>query len=153
EKAFPENETVVTASINAQGDPGVSSLVIYEHRIGATATIEASVPYEFTNDGHKWGAAFGDLALGYKQTLFHSLQKGSILSVGGELAVPTGNRELGTGGESTVFEVFGAYGQLFPSDSFLQMQSGVELPAHPDKMPRAYFLRTAIGKTFATNAG
>src|SRR5262245_37773950 len=50
EKAFPEDETVVTSSINAQGDPGVSSNVIYEHRIGATAMMEVNVPYAFTND-------------------------------------------------------------------------------------------------------
>ena len=33
------------------------------------------------------------------------------------------------------------------------MHTGVELPAHPDKVARAYYLRTAIGKTFATNGG
>ena len=70
EKAFPENETVVAASINAHGTPGVSSTVVYERRIGATAMIEAIVPYDFTNNGSDWGSAFGDLALGYKQKLF-----------------------------------------------------------------------------------
>jgi mono/diheme cytochrome c family protein len=153
EKAFPENETVVTASINAQGEPGVTSTLIYERRIGASAMIEAIVPYEFTHDSGNWAAAFGDLALGYKQKLFHSLEKGTIFSAGGELSVPTGNPSVGTGGESTVFEAFGTYGQLLPADSFLQLHTGVELPAHPDQKPRAYYLRTAIGKTFATDNG
>jgi len=153
EKAFPENETVVTSVINAQGDPGISSAVIYEHRIGATAMMEASVPYAFSRDGTSWSAGFGDLALGYKQTLFHNLTKGSIVSAGGELIAPTGSTTARTGGESTVFELFGAYGQLLPSSSFLQIHSGIELPAHPDKMPRAYYLRTAVGKTFATEQG
>jgi mono/diheme cytochrome c family protein len=153
EKAFPENETVVASSINANGTPGVSSTVLYERRIGATAMIEAIVPYEFTNDGNDWASAFGDLALGYKQKLFHSRKRGSIVSVGGELIVPTGNSTLGTGGESTVFEAFGAYGQLLPAGGFLQIHTGVELPAHPDEVPRAYYFRTAIGKTFAQERG
>src|SRR5262249_20179863 len=111
------------------------------------------VPYDFTHESGDWAAAFGDLALGYKQKLFHSHAKGAIFSAGGELSAPTGNPSVGTGGESTVFEAFGAYGQLLPLDSFLQLHTGVELPAHPDKRPRAYYLRTAIGKTFATENG
>jgi mono/diheme cytochrome c family protein len=153
EKAFPENETVVASSINAQGTAGVSSAVLYERRIGATAMIEAIVPYAFTNNGSEWAAAFGDLALGYKQKLLHSLKRGSIFSVGGELIVPTGNSTLGTGGESTVFEAFGAYGQLLPAGGFLQIHTGVELPAHADDVPRAYYFRTTIGKTFAQERG
>ena len=73
--------------------------------------------------------------------------------MGGELIAPTGNKTLGTGGESTVFEAFAAYGQLLPASSFLQLHTGIELPAHPDQLARAYYLRTAIGKTFATDGG
>ena len=153
EKAYPENETVASVSFNGQGPGAVNLTTIYEHRIGATAMMEAIVPYDFAKQDEKWGAAFGDLALGYKQKLFHSLEKGTIVSAGGELIAPSGNAELGNGGESTVFEVFGAYGQLLPAGSFLQVHTGVELPAHTDKVPRAYYLRTAIGKTFATHGG
>jgi mono/diheme cytochrome c family protein len=153
EKAFPENETVVTTSFNTQGSAGVSSTAVYEQRIGATAMWEVIIPYEFTHESGNWAAAFGDLALGYKQTVFHSVEKGSIVSAGGEVAAPTGSTHVGTGGESTTFEVFGAYGQLLTGNSFLQVQTGFELPAHPDKVPRAYFLRTAIGKSFATWSG
>ena len=61
---------------------------------------------------------------------------------------------VATGGRSTVFEAFGAYGQLLPASSFLQIQTGVELPAHHRRSCRApYYLRTAIGKTFATEGG
>ena len=153
EKAFPENETVVSASLNAQGAAGVSSETIYERRIGATAMVEAVVPFDFTKAGGNWASAFGDLALGYKQKLFHSEESGTIVSAGGELAAPTGNTIVGTGGESTTFEAFAAYGQLLPAQSFLQVHTGVELPAHPDKKPRAYYLRTAFGKTFTTGDG
>jgi mono/diheme cytochrome c family protein len=153
EKAFPENETVVTAAINARGTPGIASAAIYERRIGASAMFEVIVPFDFTNDGSTWGSAFGDLALGYKQKLFHSLKKGTIFSVGGEVAAPTGNTVLGTGGQSTIFEGFGAFGQILPGSGFLQVHTGFELPAHPDDVPRAYYLRTAIGKTFSTEGG
>jgi mono/diheme cytochrome c family protein len=101
EKAFPENETVVTGSINPHGT--VETSVIYEKRISATAMMEAAVPFAFNHDSGTWSSAFGDLALGYKQTLFHSLPRGSIFSVGGELMVPTGDPVVGTG-VSTVFE-------------------------------------------------
>jgi mono/diheme cytochrome c family protein len=153
EKAFPENETVIASSINANGTPGVATTVFYEQRIGASAMVEVAVPYIFTHESGDWAASFGDLAIGYKQKLFHSLKKGSILSVGGEVAAPTGNTSLGTGGLSTVFEGFAAFGQLLPSNSFLQVQTGVELPAHPDDVPKAYYLRTAIGKMFRAQSG
>lgn len=153
EKAFPENETVVTGAFNVHGEPGVGTSAIYEGRIGSKAMFEVIVPYNFTHGGGGWSSGVGDLALGYKRVLFHNLKKGSIFSVGGELIAPTGNTAIGTGGESTVFETYAAYGQLFKNNSFFQLHSGVELPAHPDKLPRAYYLRTAVGKTFATNGG
>ena len=150
EKAFPENETVIAGS----ADSGtVATSVIYEQRIGASAMIEAIVPFDFVQNSGAWSSAFGDLALGYKQKLFDSLPKGSIFSVGGELSAPTGDPTLGTGGESAVFEAFVAFGQRLPRDGFLQVHTGVELPAHPDEVPRAYYLRTAIGKTFSADAG
>src|SRR5437763_958361 len=33
EKAFPESETVLTTSLNAQGAPGISHTLVYEHRL------------------------------------------------------------------------------------------------------------------------
>jgi mono/diheme cytochrome c family protein len=153
EKAFPENETVVAGAISAHGSPGVGSTLIYEKRIGSRGGLEAIVPFDFTRDNGSWGTAFGDLALGYKQTLFHSVASGSIFSVLGELSVPTGDAAEGSGGTTTVFETSAAYGQLLPSGSFLQVHTGVELPAHPDEASRVYFLRIAIGKTFAQEGG
>ena len=153
EKAYPENETVLSWSVNARGTPGVSTTAIYEHRLGTKAMFEIAIPYTFTHEQGDWGSSFGDLAIGYKQTLFHSRTTGTIFSVGGEVAAPTGNVALGTGGDSTVFEAFGAFGQRFPGDAFLQLHTGFELPAHPDDVPRAYYLRTAIGKTFSADKG
>ncbi|HTO87293.1 MAG TPA: cytochrome c, partial [Thermoanaerobaculia bacterium] len=128
EKAFPENEAVITGAFDGHGTAAMKAL--WEKRIGASGMIEAIVPYVFTQDNGTRSSAFGDVALGYKQELFHSIEKGSILSVGGEVSAPTGDKTLGTGGESAVFELFAAYGQILPADSFLQVQAGVELPTN-----------------------
>ena len=153
EKAFPENEVVITGAFNLHRAPGGSATVVYEKRIGSSGMIEAAVPYEFTQDTGVLRSGFGDIALGYKHKLFDNLKKGSIFSVGGEIVAPTGNPNIGTGGGSPVFETFAAYGQIFPADSFLQLQTGIELPTQPDKLPRAYYLRGALGKTFSTAGG
>jgi mono/diheme cytochrome c family protein len=153
EKAFPENEVVITGAANLHGAPGGGATVIYEKRIGSSGMIEAAVPYNVAHDSGVSRSGFGDIALGYKHKLFDSLKKGSILSVGGELIAPTGNAHIGTGGGSTVFETFAAYGQILPADSFLQLHTGIELPTRPDILPQAYYLRTAIGKTFSTEGG
>ena len=153
EKAFPESEAVVTGAYNVDQAAAGSTTAIYERRIGSSGMIEAVVPYNYSQDSGVTRSGFGDLAIGYKRKLFDSLKKGSIFSVGGELSVPTGNADIGTGGESTVFETFVAYGQILPADSFLQLQTGIELPVHPDKVPRAYYVRTAVGKTFSSDSG
>jgi mono/diheme cytochrome c family protein len=153
EKAFPENEVVITGAFNLHKAPGGSATVIYEKRIGPSGMIEAAVPYNFAQDSGVLRSGFGDIALGYKRKLIDNLKKGSIFSLGGELVAPTGNPRIGTGGGSPVFETSAAYGQIFPPDSFLQLQTGVELPTQPDKVPRAYYLRGALGKTFSTRGG
>ena len=153
EKAFPENETVITGAINAQGNPGVGTQAIYERRFGAKNQFELAVPYNFVHDGAPWQSGFGDLVLGYKRLLFHSMKTGSILSVSGEVTTPTGDREKGTGNALTVFESFVSFGQALPRDSFVQVQSGFELPAHTSQAPRAYFARAALGQSFSAGGG
>jgi mono/diheme cytochrome c family protein len=153
EKAFPENEVVVGGGFNVRGAPGGNVTTLYERRIGSSGMLEASVPYSYAHASGSTDSAFGDVAIGYKHKLFHSLRSGSIFSVGGEVILPTGNERIGTGGESTVFETFGAYGQILPASTFFQLQTGIELPAHTDKLPRAYYVRTAVGKSFSTGQG
>jgi mono/diheme cytochrome c family protein len=153
EKAFPESEVVLTGGVNLAAAPGGSATAIYEKRVGSSGMIEAAVPYNIAHAGGVSRSGFGDIALGYKRKLFDNLKRGSILSAGGELIAPTGNAHIGTGTGSPVFETFAAFGQIFPADSFLQLQTGIELPVQPHKVPRAYYLRTALGKTFSTEDG
>jgi len=150
EKAFPEDEAVITSAIDAHE---AATLAIWEKRIGSSAMVEAIVPYVVTDASGTSKSGFGDVAVGYKQKLFDSLEKGSIFSLGGEVALPTGDVTRGTGGKSTVFEMFAAFGQRLPADGFLQAQAGVELPTDPNAIPRALYLRTAIGKSFVTDGG
>lgn len=153
EKAFPEDEAVITGSTNLHGAPGGSATAVYEKRIGPSGGIEADVPYNIAHTSGVTHSGFGDISLGYKRKLFDSLKAGSIFSLGGEVTAPTGSPRLGTGGGSTIFEAYAAYGQILPANSFLQFQPGYELSAQPDKVPRAYYLNTALGKTFITGSG
>ncbi|MCC6857639.1 MAG: c-type cytochrome [Bryobacterales bacterium] len=154
EKAFPEDEAVVTTSINATEGSAVSQKVVYERRFGARNQFEAVLPYGFAGrNGAGWGGGIGDIALGYKRVLFHSLRHGSIFSLTGEAVLPTGDRARGFGKGVTVFEPFASYGQILPGDSFLQFQGGVELPTHTDDASRAGFWRVAAGKTFTQGGG
>lgn len=154
EKAFPEDEYVITTSINASGTAGVTNRIVYERRFGAMNQIEMVLPFRFQRqNAGPWLGGVGDIALGYKRSLFHSLRTGSIFSAAGELVLPTGNRGRGFGNGVTVLETFGMYGQLLPRDSFLQFQGGARLPTHLDDVPRSVFWRTALGKSFFEGKG
>ena len=154
EKAFPEDETVLTTAINAKGAPGTDHTITYERRFGAGNQMEVSVPFSFKHqDTGSWFGGIGDIALGYKRLIFSSLRTGSILSVQGEAILPTGNRARGFGTGVTIFETFASYGQLLPRKSFLQFQSGVELPADTSRANRAVYWRTLFGKSLNQGMG
>jgi mono/diheme cytochrome c family protein len=152
EKAFPEDETVIASAINASGTPAATQKLIYEKRFGARNQIEIVAPFAFRDDAG-WRGGVGDLAVGYKRVLFHSLRSGSIFSVTGETILPTGNRARGFGEGATIFEPFATFGQLLPADGFVQFQGGVELPASTRHVHRSAFWRAAVGKTFAQEEG
>jgi mono/diheme cytochrome c family protein len=149
EKAFPENEAVLTTTIAASGTGHVGNEVLYEHRLGARSQYEIVVPLllqEGASGG--WDRGVGDIAVALKHVLLHSLDRGSILSVAGEVVLPTGKESLGLGSGVTIFEPFVAFGQLLPADSFFQFQAGLELPFDTAIAGREAFWRTAIGKSF-----
>jgi mono/diheme cytochrome c family protein len=153
EKAFPEDEWVFTTGANANGTSDVSNRIIYEKRFGARNQLEIVAPFSFVQQGSSWNGGVGDLVAGYKRVLFSSLPAGSILSVVGELAVPTGHESRGFGAGVPVVESFAALGQILPNLSFVQGQAGVELPTDRERAPRAVFARMAVGKSFAQERG
>ena len=154
EKAFPEDEAVITGAVNGTGSPGTDFTLAYERRFGIRNQIEASVPFSFERpESGDWHGGIGDIGLGYKRLLFSNLRSGSILSVQGEAILPTGNHARGFGTGVLFFETFASYGQLLPKDSFLQFQSGVELPTRPEEANRAVYWRTLYGKTLVQGMG
>jgi len=152
EKAFLEDEAVLQTAIDRSSR--VANELVYEKRFGIRNQIEVKAAFPFQRQGPRtWAGGAGDLTLGYKRALASSLATGSILSVAGEVKLPTGNRDRGLGSGVTIFEGFAAYGQLLPSNSFLQMQSGVEAPTHRDDAAKAVFWRAALGKTLTQAKG
>jgi len=152
EKAFPESETVLTMAVAAHGAPDVESELVYERRFGVHDQLELSIPFAAVHDEAGTVArGVGDVGIGIKHVLFAG--KTSIFSAQGELKVPTGNSDKGLGAGTAAFEAFGAFGQMLPSDMFVQAQLGTEQPVSTDKAPRAMFARVAVGKSLHEELG
>jgi len=153
EKAYPENETVITTTVNAHGAPGVTNEIVHEQRFGVKNQIEVSIPVDFQNQNHAWYGGFGDTGLGLKREIFSNLHAGSIFSVQGEVIFPAGNRAHGLGSGVTTFETFAAFGQLLPARGFFQLQAGADLPVDTSIAPRSFFGRMAVGRMFNQKQG
>lgn len=149
EKAFPENEAVLTMTIVPSHEKSVSNDFLYEHRVGRRGQYEINVPLAFQQgSGGTWGAGVGDVAAAYKHVLFDSFTSGSILSAGGEIKFPTGRESKGLGGGVTVFEAFGTFSKTIGQDGFLHVHAGFEAPSDTTKAVKETFWRAAIGKSF-----
>jgi mono/diheme cytochrome c family protein len=150
EKAFPENETVITSSYERPGGGAASSSsFIYEHRIGARSQYELNVPLSLQHaSGGSWSRGLGDAAVAFKRVLFYNVAAGSILSAGAEAIFPTGKESEGLGGGVTVLEPFAVFSQQLPSDGFLHVHGGFERPLNHDVANDVSYLRMAIGRTF-----
>jgi mono/diheme cytochrome c family protein len=151
EKAYPEDETVVTFGVDT-GDAGViSSEFLHEKRIGARGMIEVAVPLvardSISGGGRDFG--IGDIALGYKHTVYSDLEKGSIFSVGAEVILPTGDDDKGLGKGTTIIEPFLTYGLILPADMFLQAHAFAEFPTSSG-FDDEVGLRLAFGRTWTS---
>ncbi|MBO0726199.1 MAG: cytochrome c, partial [Blastocatellia bacterium] len=153
EKAFPEDEVVISSAVNARGAPGVTTDVIHEQRFGMHNQIEVDVPLQFQDQAHTWYGGVGDITLGLKREMWSSLRTGSILSLFGGVIVPSGNRSRGFGTGTTTFETYTAFDQLFPTNTFVQAQVGAELPRRTDIAPQTVYWRTALGQSIAADHG
>lgn len=160
EKAFPESEIVLTTSVNARGPPGIANELAFEKILGKRDQLEVAIPFGWTHQdtGGSYGG-LGDIAVGLKHVLFARLdtddsqppyrRTGSILSIQGEISLPTGDvaHQLGSG--ETSLGVFAAYDAVLPARAFLQLQMGIDLPFHTDDVPRSAFFRSAVGRSFS----
>ena len=154
EKAFPEDEMVLDAAFNTEGDASITSRVVYEKRLGPRGQLDVVVPFHFQKpEGSDWQNGVGDIVAGYKHVMLSNLRTGSIFSLSGEAVLATGDAARDMGKGTTVFEFFGAYGQILPRDAFLHFQVGGELPVDTDRANQAMFWRTVVGRTFAADKG
>jgi hypothetical protein len=154
EKAYPENEAVVTTRISTSGPSAVSNDVLYERRLGKRNQLEVSVPLDAVrSDGSRWSRGIGDMAIGFKRALYASAERGRIASAGGEVALPTGSASSGLGTGTLIVEPFVLFGQALGATGFLQAHAGIELPADGTAARREGFIRTAIGNSFIQDRG
>ena len=154
EKAYPEDEAVLTTTIASAGGPGaVAAELVYEKRLGARSQWELVVPLAWregvpSHAGGSWVGGVGDVGLAMKRVLHHDLAAGRIVSALGELKLPTGDEAEGFGKGTGIAEGFLAYGQILPADSFVQAQAGVEVPFESGDADEEAVLRVAFGRSF-----
>jgi hypothetical protein len=153
-KAFPEDEMVFSTGYQPEGLGKLSNKYVYERRIGALDQVELIVPFGWAEQldsatgATPWESSLGDVGVAWKRVLLHTLQSGSILSVGGELFLPTGDEDRGFGAGTPVFEPYLAYGQLLPDEYFVQAQIGYVAPFDSEKKEDKAFWRGVVGRTF-----
>ena len=153
EKAFPENEAVMTVTLSPRGQPrAFTSQFLYEHRVGSRGQYEVFVPIGLRRSpAAEWNAGIGDIGAAYKHVIYDSLPRGSIVSVGGELKLPTGSETRGFGAGAPLFEAFGTVSQILPRDGFLHLHAGIEVPTDPGRAAKETFWRVALGRTLMQN--
>ncbi len=103
EKAYPEDEVVLTSAANATGPGAETSHVIYEQRFGIKNQLEVDVPLAFAQQNRTWYGGVGDVSIGVKRVMFSKLTSdegmgaGTIFSLQGNVVAPTGNSAHGLG--------------------------------------------------------
>lgn len=151
EKAYPEDEAILRTSVNTEGPDSITERFTWEQRFGARNQFEISLPFTRTDLGPPLGkeGGAGDLTFAIKHALRHDLERGYILSVGGEVVLPTGDETRGFGKGTAVIEPYVLYGKLLPRDSFLQLQGKLEFPVESG-FEEELVIRAALGKTWTT---
>ncbi len=159
EKAYPEDEVVLTSSVDTRGPGTVDNHVIYEQRFGVKNQLEIDVPITFAQQNQTWYGGVGDTSIGVKRVMFSKLTSdeglgaGSILSLQGNVVAPTGNSSHGLGAGTTAFETFLEAGQLFRTNTFIEFQGGAILPTDTSKAPQNTFWYTTIGQMLPQGRG
>ena len=148
EKAYPEDEAVIEGTFDTAGNDSYTFNFLWEQRFGTRNQMEINIPIQRADlgDDGGWVSGAGDLGVGVKHVLKHSLENGSILSVGGEYILATGDELRGLGKGSDVFETYIAYGKLLPNDWFVQLQGIAEFPTKSEFDDELVF-RAAAGRT------
>jgi hypothetical protein len=153
EKAFIEDEFVVSGAVATRSPRNIDGKLVYEQRFLRRQQFEIIVPFGVARTGNDGSREFGigDIAAGAKTVLVASLDTGSILSLAGEVAFPTGNKDKGFGKGVVLFEPFLSFGQALPLGAFLHIQTGAEIPEKETTgVEMEGFLRTALGTSLVS---
>jgi mono/diheme cytochrome c family protein len=153
EKAFPEDELVISTAASVSGDATWTTDVIHEQTFAGKNQLEVDVPVNYARLNSDWTTGVGDITLGLKRALFSNERAGSIVSVQGGILLPTGDSKRGFGAGTTQFEPFAAYDQLITNRTFAQFQVGADLPVNTSIAPRSLFFRSAFGGSLAPDHG
>jgi hypothetical protein len=156
EKAFPEDELVITAdAVTRRGERAMNTRLLYERRVGARNQWEIAIPFGIREDaeGSLTRAAPGDISLGFKRAMYHDGRAGRIVSALAEVVLPTGERRTGMGSGSAVLEPALLIAQALPANGFVQAQVGAELAARRELASHEAFARMALGSTLASGFG
>ncbi|MGH7502302.1 MAG: c-type cytochrome [Longimicrobiales bacterium] len=151
EKAYPEDEAVTTVTASLEGAGSVMNEVLYERRLGPRSQWELAIPFgvlEMGGPDGSWEFGLGDIEVGLKHALWHDVERGSIVAVGAEMILPTGDAEAGFGAGTVVFEPFLSAGQILGWEAFLQAQAVVEITTDAAKAENELAWRIAAGRTF-----
>jgi len=149
EKAFIEDEVVLSGAVATRRPRDVDTQLVYEQRFLRRQMFEIKVPFRVAQvPGEGREAGLGDLGLALKSMLVASHGTGTALSAGVEAILPTGNEDRGFGNGVVVLEPFLAVGQSLPWASFIQAQLGAELPVEETAGLEAEgFVRGVLGTT------
>ena len=149
EKAFPEDEVILTSATASPAPGSVENHLIFEKRFGIRSQLELDVPFGFVRrpDGGSVAGGLGDLSLAAKHVFVASPTSGTIVSALAGVVLPTGDQALGLGTGTTAFEGFILGAQLLPARSYFQFQGGVTLPTKTSLAPRSAFWGGVLGTT------
>ncbi len=154
EKAFVEDEVVWTTAIDTKGPTAIGSQFVYEKRFGPTGQLEVTLPFGLMNPGGGLGTrgGIGDVGFAWKQNIYQDREQGGIVSLLGEMVLPTGNARYGLGAGSMAFETHALFAQMLPDDFVFQGQVFGSFPTRTGHANEAGW-RFNIGKTFAEDEG
>ncbi len=148
EKAYPEDEWVLEVGADLEDEGSLIGAYVYEQRFGPRSQIEVVIPYGWRRgDGDGASHGVGDLVLAVKHALYHDLGAGTIVSVMGEVILPTGDHDAGFGAPGSEVEAFLSIGRILPADAFLQAQAGAAVPLY-DEADSEAFGRVLLGRTW-----
>jgi mono/diheme cytochrome c family protein len=154
EKAFPENEVVLTTGVTTGAAKSITNQIVYEHRIGSRGQYEIAVPLDMQQaEGGGWNQGLGDIEVAVRRTFYHSIERGHIFAAGAAVTLPTGKEELGLGNGYSIVEPFAMFGQVLGSAGFLQLHAGIEIPTDHRAGENETFVRAATGYGFAQDRG